>query len=179
MVKTDWNAPYFDRKVWLLENLEKLHVEAKEALVLLLIDHFNSLNIPIHHELLAKKLKITEEDVEEIFTQLAEKGYLNIDFLDGHLVFDICGVYEQESIAETKVDRSLIEDFEMEFGRMLSPVEMDRILNLASTYHERRVRVALNEAASCDVRNLNYIEKILMTWMEKGYSIEDVENGSR
>ena len=41
------------------------------------------------------------------------------------------------------------------------------------------VIVALNEAASYDKRDLNYIERILISWTDKGLSVEDVENGKR
>lgn len=179
MKKISWNAPYLDRKVWLLEHLETLHLDAKEALVLLLIDHFNTIHVNIHHELLATKLKINEEEVEDIFNALAEKGYLNLDFKDGNMVFDISGVYALENTSEVNYAKSLLEEFENEFKRSLSPSEMDRILNLASIYSERMVIVALNEAASYDKRDLNYIERILISWTDKGLSVEDVENGKR
>ena len=35
----DWTSPYVDHKVWILDHLESLHLEPKEALVLLLIDY--------------------------------------------------------------------------------------------------------------------------------------------
>ena len=124
MEKISWDAPYLDRKVWLLEHLETLHLDAKEALVLLLIDHFNTIHVNIHHELLATKLKINEEEVEDIFNALAEKGYLNLDFKDGNMVFDISGVYVLENTSEVNYAKSLLEEFEDEFKRSLSPSEM-------------------------------------------------------
>ena len=128
---------------------------------------------------MATKLKINEEEVEDIFNALAEKGYLNLDFKDGNMVFDISGVYALENTSEVNYAKSLLEEFEDEFKRSLSPSEMDRILNLASIYSERMVIVALNEAASYDKRDLNYIERILISWTDKGLSVEDVENGKR
>lgn len=179
MEKLDWNAPYLDRKVWLLENLDTLHLNAKETLVLLLIDHFNTIHVNIHHELIATKLKISEDDVEEIFNELAQKGYLNLDFKDGSLVFDISGIFNLENIDEVNFSRSLVEEFEEEFRRSLSPSEMDRILNLSAEYDERMVICALNEAAAYDKRDINYIERILISWQSKNLSVEDVENGKR
>lgn len=179
MEKITWDAPYLDHKIWLLEHLDTLHLGAKEALVLLLIDHFNSQHINIHHDLFAEKLKISEEEVEDIFNVLTEKGYLNLDFKKGELVFDISGIYALENTKEVSYAKSLLEEFEEEFKRSLSPTEMDRIFNLASIYSERMVIVALNEAASYDKRDINYIERILISWKEKGLSVEDVENGKR
>ena len=52
----DWNAPYLNHKIWILDHLEQLHCEPKEALVLLLIDLYNDLRQPIHHEEIGQKL---------------------------------------------------------------------------------------------------------------------------
>ena len=63
----DWNAPYLDHKIWILDHLEQLHCEPKEALVLLLIDLYNDLRQPIHHEEIAQKLGIDTDEVESLF----------------------------------------------------------------------------------------------------------------
>lgn len=179
MANLDWNSPYIDRRMWVLDHLDQLHVDANEALVLLLIDMYNQQHINIDHEHIQKKLKTTAEEVEAIFCSLTEKGYLTIDFEDNQLIFSIEGVFQDADIEEKPIQRSLLEEFEMEFRRDLSPYEMQRILDLSSTYDERRVRCALNEAAGRDKRNIDYIERILMTWMQKGYTIEQLENGIR
>jgi DNA replication protein len=67
----------------------------------------------------------------------------------------------------------------MEFGRPLSGLEMERIMEFAKKYDSRRVIVALNEAASYDQRSLDYIERVLAAWKRKNLSIEDLENGKR
>lgn len=179
MEKLEWNAPYLDHKNWILSHLDILHVDAKEALVLLLIDYLNSNHIPVVHSLIGEKLKMNEEEVETIFESLSDKGYLTIDFQDGDLVFSIEGVFNQENVDEVPLEKSLLQEFSDEFGRPLNPNEMDRILNLASIYDERMVLVALNEAACYDKHDINYIERILISWKNKGLSIEDVENGKR
>lgn len=179
MKNIEWNAPYLDRKAWILENLENLNVDVKEALVLLLIDYFNSCGVNINHELIASKLKITEDDVEEIFTDLTDKGYLDLPYEDGRFAFDISGVFDLESIKDVTVSRSIIEEFEEEFKRTLSGAEMNRILELSNMYDERMVSVALTHAAAYNKRSINYIEQILISWKEKGLTVEDVENGMR
>ena len=62
----DWTSPYVDHKVWILDHLESLHLEPKEALVLLLIDYYNDMHKTIHHEMIAQKLHIDVE-VETLF----------------------------------------------------------------------------------------------------------------
>ena len=76
MEKIDWNAPYIDRRTWILDHLQDLNVDAKEIVVLLLIDFFNSQHISIDHELIGEKLKISTDEIEDIFAHLSEKGYL-------------------------------------------------------------------------------------------------------
>ena len=92
----DWTSPYVDHKVWILDHLESLHLEPKEALVLLLIDYYNDMHKTIHHEMIAQKLHTDVEEVENLFVTLADKGYLNITYQQGGLQFDIEGVYSQE-----------------------------------------------------------------------------------
>ena len=132
----------------------------------------------ITHEIIADKLKIEVDEVEEIFLSLSNNGYLSIDMSDGNLIFNIEGVY-QEKPKGIPLKASLLETFEYEFKRPLSSYEMQRILDMASTYDERRVICALNEAVVYEKVDLNYIERILISWMNKGLSVQDVENGKR
>lgn len=175
----EWNSPYLDHKIWILDHLESLHLEPEEVLVLLLVDFYNDSHQSIHHEMIAKKLHLDIEKIENLFVSLAEKGYLNISYKEGSLHFDIEGVYTQAQKKVQSFHRSLIEEFEAEFKRTLSSVEMERILQMAAHYDERMVICALNEAAVYEKRNLNYIESILISWTEKGLSVEDVESGKR
>lgn len=174
-----WNKPYFDRRTWLLDHLESLHIDAKEAIVLMLIDYCKDIKVMITHEIIAQKCKMEVDEVEEIFLSLSDKGYLNIKMNKGNIDFDIQGVYEQKNFGSDSIQRSLIDTFEYEFKRTLSSYEMQRIIEMASVYDERRVICALNEAVVYEKTDLNYIEKILISWKQKGYSIEDVENGLR
>lgn len=181
MKEIKWNASYFDRRTWILENLENLHVESQEALVLLVIDYCNTQGLPISHELLAAKTKLPVDDIEAIFMTLTEKGYLTIEFEKGSIAFSIAGLFEEQP-KEAVVSMSLIERFEMEFGRPLSSAEMQSILELPAVfpdYGEQGAIIALNEAIVYEKLNLNYIERVLRSWANKGLTIEDLENGKR
>lgn len=175
----DWNSPYIDHKVWILDHLQDLNLDAKEAMVLLLIDYYNQIGQGIHHENIAEKLRIDLDEVEQLFLSLADKGFLDIVYESGALHFNIEGVYVHGQRGQQVVSHSLIEEFEAEFKRPLSGPEMQRILELGAHYGDRMAICALNEAAVYDKRNLNYIEKILISWEEKGLSAEDVESGIR
>ena len=172
MADFDFNAPYVDRRTWIIDHLQDLILEPKEILVVLLIDFFNQQHISIDHELISEKLKISVDEVED-------KGYLTLDYADGSLIFNIVGIFELSNTNNTAIDRSLLEQFEMEFARPLSSTEMQRIIDMASMYDERRVICALNEAVCNEACDLNYIERILQNWQQKGLSTGDIENGKR
>ena len=179
MEKLNWNAPYMDRQAWILDHLQELHVDAMEALVLLIIDFLNKNQIPIQHEIIAEKCKIDVEKVEEIFANLSQKGYLTIDFDKGKLLFCLDGLLNMTAPAGEPLSQSIITEFEDEFGRGLSGFEMQKILELAQIHGERKVICALNEAAVYDRRNINYIEKILVSWQNKKLTTEEIECGNR
>ena len=42
MADFDFNAPYVDRRTWIIDHLQDLSLEPKEILVVLLIDFFSS-----------------------------------------------------------------------------------------------------------------------------------------
>lgn len=177
-MQISWDSNYLDRMRWILDHLDRLHVDCKEAVILLLIQFFNETGQEISHESLAQKSHLDVDEIEEIFHSLSDKGYLSISFQNGHLSFLLNGLAENLS-AGMPLQRNLVEAFEQEFGRGLSSSEMQRILDMANRYTERRVIVALNEAASNDKRSFNYIENLLASWMRKGYSAEELENGRR
>ena len=87
MADFDFNAPYVDRRTWIIDHLQDLVLEPKEILVVLLIDFFNQQHISIDHELISEKLKISVDEVEDIFTELSDKGYLTLDYANGSLIF--------------------------------------------------------------------------------------------
>lgn len=178
MSKMDWNAPYIDRRMWILDHLQDLHVNSDEALLLLLIDFMNGTGQSISHEALSEKIKLDVDQIEDLFMSLSDKGYLRIEFKEGQLHFRIDGVFEVKEEG-VPLQHSLVEQFEMSFQRTLSSSEMQRILNMGDVYDPRRVVCALNEAVVYEKLSLDYVEKILISWMNKGLSVEDVENGKR
>lgn len=176
----DWNAPYFDRRTWLLSELAALNITADEALTLLLIDYFNGLHQLITHDVIAAKLHCDSDQVDELFASLTDKGYLQIVLKEGRLVFDISGVYtSQHTIAQSVQSVSLFDEFETEFGRPLSSSEMQRLSSWLDTYDQQLILYALYEAGVYDKRSLDYIERILAEWKRRGLSAQDYEEGKR
>ncbi|MDO4465622.1 MAG: DnaD domain protein [Bacillota bacterium] len=176
--KLSWDSPYMNHTAYILDHMAELNLEPNELLTLLLIEFYNSQGIIFGDEMMAEKLRISEDDVEEIFESLSDKGFLTIEFKNGDIYFNIAGVMEADAKGE-KLSRSLIEEFEMEFKRTLSPNEMSRIMELGDIYGEKRVLIALDEASVRDIRNINYVETILTAWKNKNLSDEDLDEGKR
>lgn len=173
-----WDSPYINHMAYILDHLPDFNLEPKEVLTLLLIEFYNAQGIVISDEIMAEKLKVSEEDVEDLFEALSDKGFLNIEFRNGDIYFNIAGVMETNASGQ-KVSRSLIEEFEIEFKRPLSSNEMTRIMELEDSYGEQRVLFALDEASVREVRNINYVETILVAWQNKNLSDEDLAEGKR
>ena len=80
-----------------------------------------------------------------------------------------------DAVKESNSSNSSVFSFvEKEFGRTLSPMEVEIIKSwLNNNYTEELVREAVKEAVFNGVSNLRYIDKILFEWQKKG--IKDKE----
>lgn len=61
----------------------------------------------------------------------------------------------------------------------LSKAELNIIKELYDLYGGRMMIVASREASTYEKYSLYYIRELMKTWIMKGYSVEDVENGKR
>lgn len=177
--RKDWDMPYFNQAFWLFENLEHFQLEPNEALVALVISYLNQTNQAVNYDKLIEKCHMDADEVEECFESLTSKGYLTIDAKNKSLHFLLEGFLDSPIKVGRPISKPLLVEFQEEFNRPFSPGEMERIMDMGQTYEEGMVLQALNEAALYDKRNLNYIENILINWVKKGLSTEDVENGKR
>lgn len=73
---------------------------------------------------------------------------------------------EDETFKETE---SLVMSFESEFGRMLTPLELETLNNWVSkdNYQPALIKYALKEAVIHQAISLKYIDRILLTWEKK------------
>ena len=63
--------------------------------------------------------------------------------------------------------KSLFVTFEQEFGRPLSPIEFQQLLDWAAEYREELIIQALTEAVIANKRNFRYIDRILLNWQRE------------
>ena len=76
-------------------------------MVVLMIDFMNEHQIPITHGILADKLKKDSDEIDDILSHLSAKGYLALQFQNGKILFNIDGVFADNSPYSICLNRSL------------------------------------------------------------------------
>ena len=132
------------------------------------------------HKKIMEELNFSEKDILEAMSLLKEKKILSIEMSKNDFgileeVINISAFYDiifSEIInkeKETKEESDLYSAFEKEFGRTLSPMEVDIISNWKeSNISDELILAALKESIFNGVGNLRYIDKILYEWNKKG-----------
>ncbi len=91
--------------------------------------------------------------------------YISLDSLYEKL-FNII-IDEKEN---NEIDNSIFSIFEGELGRMLSPMEYEKVKEWVTSGNSNELIIcALNEAVLKGISNFNYIDSILNNWRKKGY----------
>ena len=143
---------------------------------------FNPKEIEIDLSLSSKEVmrligNLQEAHFVRMETKKGERGILE-DFLS---LDDFYHRYTEnvvDQIRKKDVSKSgIFETIEKEFGRTLSPMEVEFIKAwLEDGMQEELIEEALKEATFNGVSNLRYIEKILYEWQKKGINTrKDVE----
>ena len=65
-----YNKRYFDKRKWLLENIQNLHISLAEGMLLLLIDYFNEYDLDLSLSILSDKCNVSIEEVDELINSL-------------------------------------------------------------------------------------------------------------
>lgn len=173
-----YEANYVNRRDWILENIALLSLNSKEVVLVLLIDFMNEHHIVITMDELSKRSQLTNEEVNETISLLCAKKYLEIKASIKEVKFLLDGLFEADVIKnEGILDTPLFELFESEFGRPLSQYEMEKISSWIRTTDTKIIQYALREASAYQKLSIPYIDKILVTWKEKGYTIQNIDEG--
>lgn len=174
-----WTHRFVNRRDFLLDRFESLALTAQEGMILLLIDFMNEHRLIISHAVLAAKLKIDDQEVDELLSTLVNKGYLQILYQQGTIEFSIDGIFEEQKKPSATISESLFDMFESVFARPLSSVEMQRIAEWMQTYEQAMIEYALREADLYNTRSLDYIDRILAEWKRRGLNAQQLERGER
>lgn len=146
---------------------------------------------------ISKKLNVTVSNTSNLLQQLIQRKYLEIDTMTDEegKIYDRMNfelLYQRLIEAESRISNNdLVEEqedinsfdgirkmLESEFGRPLSPIEMETINYwiVDEKYQFELIRAALREAVLNQAYSLRYIERILQNWKMKNIrSIHDIE----
>ncbi len=172
----------------LFKNYHKLNITEEELIVLIYIWDMGD-KVVYNPEIIMNDLDMDKFKVMEIVNSLMEKKVINIvveknkvskkseeyialDFLY-HKLVNL--VIEDKSVSNDD-NGDVFTTFEQEFGRCLSPMEIEIIKDWINHHFSYELIIeALKEAIYNGVNNMRYIDKILFEWEKKGIkSKEDV-----
>lgn len=143
-----YNQTFFNRRNWILENLQNLNLTLQESIIVFVIDYFNEFNITINIQSLSEKTKLEGKETDAILNSLIQKGYLNIEMAERKMHYSLEGLFMHKSNSEpidTNEYRRLFDLYEQEFKRPLSVKEQQMLSDWITTYEYKLIEYALRE----------------------------------
>lgn len=170
----------------LLKYYRQIGLNERELVVLLQLQAANQQEGFPNFQTIAQQMNCSRDELFEAIQSLINKQVLTIHTIqnsagksEDRLNFDVlyeklwhCLQQQQKQAAE-KEETLKLQDlytlFEQEFGRSLSPIELDT-LNMwldDDHYAPELIQMALKEAVLNQVYSLKYIDRILLSWEKK------------
>lgn len=181
------------------QHYKKLNIQDDEALLLLhlLAFHSERNDFPTPSDL-AQRLHFNENDITLKLQRLMQKGLLEITqgvdvngkLYEKYSVFPLweriidfieASTINEELQAQKNEEGEIFPTFEQEFGRLLSPMEIETIsMWLDADHHSPSIiKAALKEAVLAGKLSFRYIDRILFEWKKKNItSLKQVEKHS-
>ena len=172
-----------DWKTLLLETYRELGLNEDQVMVLLMTDYcINQGDRLVTADLLSLKMSMDYKKIDQTFAELMNKGFINLVTIENTTSTSINGLKEllvdgyvrtfikDKTKPQTteKTNDNLISIFETEFGRPLSYLEIQTIKQwLEEGYQEVKILNALKTAVGAKVKNIRYIDKILLEWRQQ------------
>lgn len=173
-----YNAPFFNRRNWIMEHMEKLDLTQQELLLVLCIDYMNEFNQIIDINALSKKMKLEGAVVDDLLNALINKGYLTMQMGNRKMLYNIDRIFIQKEDAQPCASnelKNLFTLYEKEFKRPLSQRESEMLSEWIELYELKLIEYALREAIIYNTLNFAYINKILVNWKEKNVTAKMYE----
>lgn len=173
-----------DWKTLLLENYRELGLSENQVMVLLITDYcIKQGDRLVTADLLSLKMSLEYKLIDQTLAELMNKGLITlITDQDGLTQTSLTGIKEllvdgyvrsyikdkTKPQSEEKTNDNLISVFETEFGRPLSYLEIQTIKQwVEEGYVEATILSALKTAIGARVKNIRYIDKILLEWRQQ------------
>jgi len=167
---------YFNKRDWIIANLEFLNLSPDELCIVLLIDYFNSIKQITSVELLVKKSSMSIDRVNDVLELLQRKSYLEILPTPKGPVFKLDNLFETK-IAKSEIiaNNKVLDLFQSELGKPLTRNEVQKINEWSKIYDQKLIIYALREASINKVLNINYVSGILNKWKKEHKTVADIE----
>jgi len=172
-------------KSLLINYYKSLYLQENEVMVLLMIDLCLQRNITfVSPDMLALKMNYTVAEIDKIYASLSARGYVVNKTENNKLITSLDGIKDvlmsQFIMENSKKNDTPSEDidniyslFENEFGRALTPFEIDTIRDwVESGYTLELIKSALGEAIRNKVRSIRYVDKVLLNYRQQ----EEIRN---
>ena len=172
MLKKMFENQLIDIEGLFLLNYKTLNLTENEAMIVLVLLRLEKINQTfITPNTIAQYMSLDEKTIDKLIVGLMNKNILAIHMNSISTKPLINAILKmnptKKEIKEQKVN--LISMFEKEFGRPLTPIEIETIKEWKQCqYDDEMVLKALKEATLSNVRNLRYIDKILVEWAKYG-----------
>ena len=161
----------------MIEKAAALGLSPQEFMVVTMIDFMNDHHMPVSLETISKMTGLEKEQVNEVFSTLCSKKYMDIRASKKDVRFSLEGMFQSEFRKEKNaLDSSLIDVFESEFGRTLSGTEMAKISDLGKVYDKKLILYALQNASAYRKQSVQYVESTLVAWASQGVTADTIEN---
>jgi DNA replication protein len=173
-----------DWKTLLLETYRDMSLSEEHVMIILMTDYcLIQGDRLVTADLLSLKMSLDYKRIDQLFAELMNKGLINlvteedgimstsITSLKELLIDAYVRTYIKDKTKPEKTEKSndnLIAIFETEFGRPLSYLEIQTIRKwFEEGYQEAQILNALKTATGAKVKNIRYIDKILLEWRQQ------------
>ena len=174
---------------YMIQNLLKLDLNLEEFILLVYLINQSDI-VPFDINKLSTNLNYESNKVLELISRIKKKNYISIEmnkkngiieeFISLDLFYNKIISFMIDKKEEIN-NKSIFSNFEKEYGRTLSPTEIEIIESWKeSNFSDEMILEALKEAVLSGVYNMRYIDKILFEWSKKGYkTVEDIKHKTK
>lgn len=161
--------------LYMLKFRKKVNLDMESFVFLMYLYSFGQ-KLMFDAQQISEDLDLEITELMQQINSLVEKNLIELEvvkndkgIIEEYIVMDLFFQKINMSLIEesTKDDKAtdVFEDIEREFGRTISPIEIEIIRGwLEAKFSEEMIRLALKEASFNGVNNLKYIDRILFEW---------------
>ena len=114
---------------------------------------------------------------------IVEDSKRHLNNINNACVSPFMDVEEQLQIQEQELtdmyNSPLFDLYEQGFGRPLSQREVQTICQWTKEHEDRLIRYALREALTYNKQSIDYVDRTLLKWKQRGFTAEQYEEGER